>query len=141
MGRPRASGAAASSEAAREDLLAAAAELFTSAGYAATTTRAIAQRAAETGRSGRAALKATYHRLVEEVLVESSPATGSTDLDVLTNLMFAMIEGVITARKESADLDVDSYAHGGADAALRILGVTPSEPTAELARALLAALE
>lgn len=45
VGRPRASGAAASREDAREALLDAAGELFTGAGYAATTTRAIAERA------------------------------------------------------------------------------------------------
>jgi AcrR family transcriptional regulator len=45
VGRPRASGAAASKQDARQALLGAAAELFTSGGYAATTTRAIAERA------------------------------------------------------------------------------------------------
>ncbi|MFE0026225.1 TetR/AcrR family transcriptional regulator [Amycolatopsis sp. NPDC059021] len=45
VGRPRASGAAASSQNAREAVLEAAGELFTGAGYAATTTRAIAERA------------------------------------------------------------------------------------------------
>ncbi|MEV4057620.1 helix-turn-helix domain-containing protein [Amycolatopsis sp. NPDC049688] len=45
MGRPRASGAAASRPDARQAVLDAAGELFTGAGYAATTTRAIAERA------------------------------------------------------------------------------------------------
>jgi AcrR family transcriptional regulator len=45
VGRPRASGAAASKDDARQALLGAAAELFTAAGYAATTTRAIAESA------------------------------------------------------------------------------------------------
>ncbi|HKS45687.1 MAG TPA: helix-turn-helix domain-containing protein [Amycolatopsis sp.] len=44
-GRPRATGAAASSEDARQAVLDAAAELFTTTGYAATSTRAIAERA------------------------------------------------------------------------------------------------
>ncbi|MFI7116434.1 TetR/AcrR family transcriptional regulator [Amycolatopsis sp. NPDC049868] len=45
VGRPRASGAAASKREARLAVLDAAGELFTGAGYAATTTRAIAERA------------------------------------------------------------------------------------------------
>ncbi|MFB9691123.1 TetR/AcrR family transcriptional regulator [Amycolatopsis plumensis] len=45
VGRPRASGAAASRPDARQAVLEAAGELFTGAGYAATTTRAIAERA------------------------------------------------------------------------------------------------
>ncbi|MCU1682457.1 MAG: TetR family transcriptional regulator [Amycolatopsis sp.] len=45
VGRPRASGAAASRQDSRQAVLEAAAELFTGAGYAATTTRAIAERA------------------------------------------------------------------------------------------------
>jgi AcrR family transcriptional regulator len=45
VGRPRASGAAASKTDARAAVLAAAAELFAGAGYAATTTRSIAQSA------------------------------------------------------------------------------------------------
>lgn len=45
VGRPRASGAAASKREARLAVLDAAGELFTGAGYAATTTRAIADRA------------------------------------------------------------------------------------------------
>jgi AcrR family transcriptional regulator len=45
VGRPRASGAAANRPDARQAVLDAAAELFTGAGYAATTTRAIAERA------------------------------------------------------------------------------------------------
>lgn len=45
VGRPRASGAAASRPDARQAVLDAAGELFTGAGYAATTTRAIAERA------------------------------------------------------------------------------------------------
>ncbi len=45
VGRPRASGAAASRPDARQAVLDAAGELFTEAGYAATTTRAIAERA------------------------------------------------------------------------------------------------
>ncbi|WP_370942728.1 TetR/AcrR family transcriptional regulator [Amycolatopsis sp. cg5] len=45
VGRPRASGAAASRQDARQAVMDAAAELFTGAGYAATTTRAIAERA------------------------------------------------------------------------------------------------
>jgi AcrR family transcriptional regulator len=45
VGRPRASGAAASRQDSRQAVLDAAGELFTGAGYAATTTRAIAERA------------------------------------------------------------------------------------------------
>jgi AcrR family transcriptional regulator len=45
VGRPRASGAAASRRDSRQAVLDAAGELFTGAGYAATTTRAIAERA------------------------------------------------------------------------------------------------
>ncbi|ALG09257.1 TetR/AcrR family transcriptional regulator [Kibdelosporangium phytohabitans] len=45
VGRPRASGATASSQDAKRAVLEAAAELFTTTGYAATTTRAIAERA------------------------------------------------------------------------------------------------
>lgn len=45
VGRPRASGAAASREDARQAVLDAAAELFTTTGYTATSTRAIAERA------------------------------------------------------------------------------------------------
>jgi AcrR family transcriptional regulator len=44
-GRPRATGAAASSQDAKRAVLEAAAELFTTTGYAATTTRSIAERA------------------------------------------------------------------------------------------------
>ena len=45
MGRPRAAGRSDSGLSAREELLEAAAELFTTLGYAATTTRAVAERA------------------------------------------------------------------------------------------------
>ncbi len=45
VGRPRAQGRAASGLTARQEVLAAAAELFTVHGYAATTTRAVAERA------------------------------------------------------------------------------------------------
>jgi AcrR family transcriptional regulator len=45
VGRPRASGAAASRQDARQAVLEAAAQLFTDTGYAATSTRAIAERA------------------------------------------------------------------------------------------------
>ncbi|WP_285487488.1 TetR/AcrR family transcriptional regulator [Amycolatopsis taiwanensis] len=45
VGRPRASGAAASSQDAKQAVLEAAAELFATTGYAATSTRAVAERA------------------------------------------------------------------------------------------------
>ncbi|WP_037267965.1 TetR/AcrR family transcriptional regulator [Kibdelosporangium aridum] len=45
VGRPRASGATASSQDAKRAVMEAAAELFTATGYAATTTRSIAERA------------------------------------------------------------------------------------------------
>lgn len=217
MGRPRASGAAASREAAREDVLAAAAELFTGAGFAATTTREIAQRAGlkqaslyyhfptkeailtelltetvrpslrlgesvlgrdepcaaklwalaysdirmlggarhnvgalyllpevsgpgfERFQAERAALKATYRRLGRDVLAES-PAKAGAGLDVLTDLVFSVVEGVIIARRETPAPDVDDYARGGADAVLRILGVTPDGQTVKRAHTLLAAV-
>lgn len=61
-------------------------------------------------------------------------------LDVPTDLVFSVIEGVITARRENPAPDVDDYARGGAGAVLRMLGVTPDGQTVKQAHALLAAL-
>ncbi|WP_326833822.1 helix-turn-helix domain-containing protein [Amycolatopsis rhabdoformis] len=82
VGRPRASGAVASRQDAREALLDAAGELFTGAGYAATTTRAIAERA------GLRQASLYYHfPAKEDVLAELLAATVRPSLAVATGLV------------------------------------------------------
>ncbi|MFF4600304.1 TetR/AcrR family transcriptional regulator [Amycolatopsis sp. NPDC001319] len=82
VGRPRASGAAASRQDAREALLDAAGELFTGAGYAATTTRAIAERA------GLRQASLYYHfPAKEDILAELLAATVRPSLAVAVGLV------------------------------------------------------
>ncbi|QRP50052.1 TetR/AcrR family transcriptional regulator [Amycolatopsis sp. FDAARGOS 1241] len=82
VGRPRASGAAASRQDAREALLDAAGELFTGAGYAATTTRAIAERA------GLRQASLYYHfPAKEDILAELLAATVRPSLAVADRLV------------------------------------------------------
>ncbi|MEV6898110.1 helix-turn-helix domain-containing protein [Amycolatopsis sp. NPDC051372] len=82
VGRPRASGAAASRQDAREAVLDAAGELFTGAGYAATTTRAIAERA------GLRQASLYYHfPAKEDILAELLAATVRPSLAVAVGLV------------------------------------------------------
>ncbi|MEV4597524.1 helix-turn-helix domain-containing protein [Amycolatopsis sp. NPDC049253] len=84
VGRPRASGAAASRQDAREAVLDAAGELFTGAGYAATTTRAIAERA------GLRQASLYYHfPAKEDILAELLAATVRPSLAVAVGLVSA----------------------------------------------------
>ncbi|MGW4486134.1 TetR/AcrR family transcriptional regulator [Amycolatopsis sp. NPDC004368] len=82
VGRPRASGAAASRQDARSAVLDAAGELFTGAGYAATTTRAIAERA------GLRQASLYYHfPAKEDILAELLAATVRPSLAVAAGLV------------------------------------------------------
>jgi AcrR family transcriptional regulator len=185
---------------AREELLAAAAELFTTRGYTATTTRAVAERAGmrqasmyhyvggkqdllaellegtvtpsltlartlladasrpaerrlwelcrsdtellcagpynlgalyllpevaaerfAAFRGARADLKAAYAALLAGTA--AGAALPPDELDLRTDLLFALIEGVILVRRSGPDRDVPLFAAATADAALRLTGV------------------
>jgi AcrR family transcriptional regulator len=200
VGRPRAQGRAESGLPPRDELLAAAAELFTTRGYAATTTRAVAERAgmrqasmyhyvsgkeellAELlestvtpslayarellSRDGvraedrlrelcradvtllcggthnlgglyllpevraerfagfhavRAELKDAYRQLIAATAAGGALAKG--DLELRTDLVFGLIEGVILVHRSDPDRRVSAFAEATADAALRIVGV------------------
>ncbi|MFE7766205.1 TetR/AcrR family transcriptional regulator [Streptomyces sp. NPDC057438] len=200
VGRPRAQGRAESGLPPRDELLAAAAELFTTRGYAATTTRAVAERAgmrqasmyhyvsgkeellAELlestvtpslayarellARDGvraedrlrelcradvallcggthnlgglyllsevraerfagfhavRAELKDAYRQLIAATAVGG--ALAKRELELRTDLVFGLIEGVILVRRSDPDRPVSAFAEATADAALRIVGV------------------
>ena len=82
MGRPRATGAAASREDARLAVLEAAAQLFTTTGYAATTTRAIAERA------GLRQASLYYHFPgKEDILCELLASTVRPSLDLASRIV------------------------------------------------------
>ncbi|AVV43592.1 TetR family transcriptional regulator [Streptomyces sp. P3] len=198
VGRPRAAQRPDSGLAPRDELLVAAAELFTTRGYAATTTRAVAERAgmrqasmyhyvsgkeellaallestvapsltrarellADTARPAgerlwelcrtdvellcggphnlgglyllpevraerfagfhavRAELKDAYRRLV--AATEAGDALDADELDVRTDLVFGLIEGVILVRRSDAEGSASRFARATADAALRIV--------------------
>ncbi|WEH19239.1 TetR/AcrR family transcriptional regulator [Streptomyces sp. VNUA24] len=200
VGRPRAQGRAESGLPPRDELLAAAAELFTTRGYAATTTRAVAERAgmrqasmyhyvsgkeellaellestvtpslayarellARDGvpaedrlrelcradvtllcggthnlgalyllpevraerfagfRAVRAELKDAYRQLIAATAAGGALAKG--DLELRTDLVFGLIEGVILVHRSDPDRPVSVFAEATADAALRIAGV------------------
>lgn len=200
VGRPRAAQRPDSGLTPRAELLDAAAELFTTRGYAATTTRAVAERAGmrqasmyhyvsgkeellaellestvtpslalarwllaeDTVPAGsrlrqlcrtdvellcggphnlgglyllpevrserfagfhavRAELKDTYRQLLA-----ATPAGGAlakSELDLRTDLVFGLIEGVILVHRSDPDRPVSAFAEATADAALRIAGV------------------
>jgi AcrR family transcriptional regulator len=205
VGRPRAEQRPDSGMSAREELLAAAAELFTSRGYTATTTRALAERAGMRQASmyhyvggkeellaelldstvrpslalartlladetlpaevrlwtlcrsdaellctgphnlgalyllpevasprfagfhqARTALKSAYAGL----LAATAACAGLTpaDLALRTDLVFALIEGLILVHRSTPTRPVPATAAAAADAALRIAGITPFEP-------------
>jgi len=184
----------------RDELLAAAAELFTSRGYAATTTRAVAERAGmrqasmyhyvsgkeellaellestvtpslafarqllaedlaapgdrlwELCRTDvallcggphnlgglyllpevrserfagfhavRAELKDAYRQLI--AATEAGGALVKSELDLRTDLVFGLIEGVILVHRSDPDRPVSAFAEATADAALRIVGI------------------
>jgi AcrR family transcriptional regulator len=200
VGRPRAAQRPDSGLEPREELLAAAAELFTTLGYAATSTRAVAERAgmrqasmyhyvsgkeellaqllestvtpslayarelladdtvpAEDRlwelcradvevlcggphnlgglyllpevraerfagfRAVRAELKDAYRQLI--AATTSGGALVKSELDVRTDLVFGLIEGVILVHRSDPDRSVSVFAEATADAALRIAGV------------------
>jgi AcrR family transcriptional regulator len=200
VGRPRAAQRPDSGLEPREELLAAAAELFTTLGYAATSTRAVAERAGMRQASmyhyvsGKEELLAqllestvtpslTYARelladdaapaedrlwelcradvevlcggphnlgvlyLLPEVRAErfagfhavraelkdayrqliAATATGGalakSELDLRTDLVFGLIEGVILVHRSDPERPVSAFAEATADAALRIAGV------------------
>ncbi|WP_460063725.1 TetR/AcrR family transcriptional regulator [Streptomyces sp. YKOK-I1] len=199
VGRPRAAQRPDSGMEPRAELLAAAAELFTLNGYAATTTRAVAERAgmrqasmyhyvsgkeelladllestvapsltyarallAEDGRAAeerlwelcrtdvellcggphnlgglyllpevraerfagfhavRAELKDAYRQLIAATAVGGALAKG--ELDLRTDLVFGLIEGVILVHRSDPERPVSDFARATADAALRITG-------------------
>lgn len=187
VGRPRATGDAGDS---RQDLLVAAAELFTTLGYAATSTRAIAQRAGLRQASlyhyfpGKeellaALLEGTVEpslRRFAELAPVDAPAlvklwalsrfdiellcTGPHNLgalyllpevnalvrfrserealkeayrslvggsELLADLVFGLVEGVILTRREKVISDVPAFACAGADASVRIAGCAEEE--------------
>ncbi|MFI6877949.1 helix-turn-helix domain-containing protein [Streptomyces sp. NPDC050400] len=200
VGRPRAAQRPDSGLAPRAELLAAAAELFTTKGYAATTTRAVAERAGmrqatmyhyvsgkeellaellestvtpslalarslladadasaadrlwELCRSDvellcggphnlgglyllpevraerfagfhavRAELKDAYRQLLAGTAVGST--LGKGELDLRTDLLFGLIEGVILVHRSDPERPVAVFAEATADAALRIAGI------------------
>ncbi|MCX5419606.1 TetR/AcrR family transcriptional regulator [Streptomyces sp. NBC_00078] len=200
VGRPRAAQRPDSGLQPREELLAAAAELFTTHGYAATTTRAVAERAGMRQASmyhyvsGKEELLAellestvtpslTYARklladdaarpedrlwqlcrtdvellcggpynlgglyLLPEVRAErfagfhavraelkdayrqllaatvAGRALVKTGLDLRTDLLFGLIEGVILVHRSDPERPVSAFAEATADAALRIAGI------------------
>ncbi|MFI1210840.1 TetR/AcrR family transcriptional regulator [Streptomyces sp. NPDC020802] len=200
VGRPRAEQRADSGLSPRDELLAAAAELFTTRGYAATTTRAVAERAgmrqasmyhyvsgkeellaallestvtpslafarqllAEDTASAedrlwelcrtdvellcegsynlgglyllpevrserfagfhavRAELKDAYRQLL--AATEAGGALAKSDLELRTDLLFGLIEGVILVHRSDPERPVSVFAGATADAALRIAGI------------------
>ncbi|MET7457736.1 TetR/AcrR family transcriptional regulator [Streptomyces sp. NPDC005574] len=200
VGRPRAAQRPDSGLRPREELLAAAAELFTTRGYAATTTRTVAERAGmrqasmyhyvsgkeellaallestvtpslayaralladDTAPAGnrlwklcrtdvellcggphnlgglyllpevraekfagfhavRAELKDAYRQLL--AATTAGGALAKSDLDLRTDLVFGLIEGVILVHRSDPDRSVSVFAEAAADAALRIAGV------------------
>ncbi|MCW8381086.1 TetR/AcrR family transcriptional regulator [Streptomyces justiciae] len=200
VGRPRAAQRADSGLEPRDELLAAAAELFTTRGYAATTTRAVAERAGMRQasmyhyvsgkeellaqllestvtpslgyarelladdatpaadrlwelcradvellcggphnlgglyllpevraerfagfRAVRAELKDAYRQLL--AATEAGSALAKSELDLRTDLVFGLIEGVILVHRSDPERPVSVFAEATADAALRIAGV------------------
>jgi AcrR family transcriptional regulator len=200
VGRPRAAQRPDSGLEPREELLSAAAELFTTLGYAATSTRVVAERAGmrqasmyhyvsgkeellaellestvtpslayarelladdatpaedrlwELCRADvevlcggphnlgvlyllpevraerfagfhavRAELKDAYRQLV--AATEAGGALAKSDLDLRTDLVFGLIEGVILVHRSDPERPVSAYAEAAADAALRVVGV------------------
>ncbi|KUN20576.1 TetR family transcriptional regulator [Streptomyces antibioticus] len=200
VGRPRAAQRADSGLEPRAELLAAAAELFTTRGYAATTTRAVAERAGMRQasmyhyvsgkeellaqllestvtpslgyarelladdataaadrlwelcradvellcggphnlgglyllpevraerfagfRAVRAELKDAYRQLL--AATEAGGALAKSELDLRTDLVFGLIEGVILVHRSDPERPVSVFAEATADAALRIAGV------------------
>ncbi|WP_344393512.1 helix-turn-helix domain-containing protein [Streptomyces vastus] len=200
VGRPRAERRPDSGLSARDELLAAAAELFTTRGYAATTTRAVAERAgmrqasmyhyvsgkeellAELLESTvtpslafarellaedrtpaedrlwdlcrtdvqllcggphnlgglyllpevraerfagfhavRAELKDAYRQLI--AATEAGGALAKSELDLRTDLVFGLIEGVILVHRSDPERPASAFAEATADAALRIAGI------------------
>ncbi|GHB40714.1 TetR family transcriptional regulator [Streptomyces umbrinus] len=200
MGRPRAEQRPDSGLSPRDELLAAAAELFTTRGYAATTTRAVAERAgmrqasmyhyvsgkeellaallestvtpslafarqllAEVDAPAadrlwdlcrtdvellcggshnlgglyllpevrserfagfhavRAELKDAYRQLL--AATEAGGALAKSELDLRTDLLFGLIEGVILVHRSDPERPVSAFAEATADAALRIAGI------------------
>lgn len=200
VGRPRAAQRPDSGLPPREELLAAAAELFTTQGYAATTTRAVAERAgmrqasmyhyvsgkeelladllestvapsltcarellADAARPAeerlwelcrtdvellcggphnlgglyllpevraerfagfhavRAELKDAYRQLLADTT--AGGALAKSELDLRTDLLFGLIEGVILVHRSDPERSVSVFAEATADAALRIAGV------------------
>ncbi|WP_189839992.1 TetR/AcrR family transcriptional regulator [Streptomyces umbrinus] len=200
VGRPRAEQRPDSGLSPRDELLAAAAELFTTRGYAATTTRAVAERAgmrqasmyhyvsgkeellaallestvtpslafarqllAEVDAPAadrlwdlcrtdvellcggshnlgglyllpevrserfagfhavRAELKDAYRQLL--AATEAGGALAKSELDLRTDLLFGLIEGVILVHRSDPERPVSAFAEATADAALRIAGI------------------
>ncbi|PWI19627.1 TetR family transcriptional regulator [Streptomyces sp. Act143] len=200
VGRPRVAQRADSGLEPRDELLAAAAELFTTRGYAATTTRAVAERAGMRQasmyhyvsgkeellarllestvtpslgyarelladdatpaadrlrelcradvellcggpynlgglyllpevrserfagfRAVRAELKDAYRQLL--AATEAGSALAKSELDLRTDLVFGLIEGVILVHRSDPERPVSVFAEATADAALRIAGV------------------
>ncbi|MFD8738434.1 TetR/AcrR family transcriptional regulator [Streptomyces sp. NPDC059618] len=200
VGRPRAAQRPDSGMAPRAELLDAAAELFTTRGYAATTTRAVAERAGMrqasmyhyvTGKEEllaellestvtpslayarelladdavpaerrlwqlcrtdvevlcggphnlgvlyllpevrterfagfhavRAELKDTYRQLL--AATAAGGALAKSGLDLRTDLLFGLIEGVILVHRSDPQRPVSAFAEAAADAALRVAGV------------------
>jgi AcrR family transcriptional regulator len=200
VGRPRAAQRPDSGLSPRDELLVAAAELFTTRGYAATTTRAVAERAGmrqasmyhyvsgkeellaellestvtpslalarqlladdatpaadrlwELCRTDvellcggshnlgglyllpevraerfagfhavRAELKDTYRQLL--AATEAGGALVKSELELRTDLVFGLIEGVILVHRSDPERPVSAFAEATADAALRIAGI------------------
>ncbi|MEU9285556.1 TetR/AcrR family transcriptional regulator [Streptomyces sp. NPDC048275] len=200
VGRPRVAQRPDSGLSPRDELLDAAAELFTTRGYAATTTRAVAERAGmrqasmyhyvsgkeellaellestvtpsltlarqlladdaappvdrlwelcrtdvellcggphnlgglyllpevRTERFAgfhavRAELKDTYRQLL--AATEAGGALAKRELDLRTDLLFGLIEGVILVHRSDPERPVSAFAEATADAALRIAGI------------------
>lgn len=69
----------------------------------------------------RAELKDTYRQLI--AATDAGGALAKSELDLRTDLLFGLIEGVILVHRSDPERPVSVFAEATADAALRIAGV------------------
>ncbi|MGW0704617.1 TetR/AcrR family transcriptional regulator [Streptomyces sp. NPDC002643] len=69
----------------------------------------------------RAELKDAYRQLIAATAVGA--ALAKTELDLRTDLVFGLIEGVILVHRSDPDRPVSAFTEATADAALRIVGI------------------
>ncbi|HEY8717508.1 TetR/AcrR family transcriptional regulator [Pengzhenrongella sp.] len=85
-------------------------------------------------RADRRRLREAYHQLISEVLASTGPdgASGPPP-DILSDLVFGLVESVIALRGAGAELDSGRLLDGVGIAALRILGLPAGEITRAVA--------